>query len=65
METKITNDIIDELFKNERFKEKLNEYIVSNLVVRQDYNFYEGTYDDLSISFAGTPIEIESKSYGC
>lgn len=64
METKVTNQFINALFENEYFKEKLNEYIVSNLVINQDYNLYEGTYDDISISFAGTLIDINSKSYG-
>lgn len=59
-----TNQFINALFENEYFKEKLKEYIISNLVINQDYNLYEGTYDDISISFAGTLIDINSKSYG-
>lgn len=63
-EIKITDKFIKDLFENETFKEKLNEYIISNITIRQDYNAYEGTYDDITVSFAGNEIYIESKSYG-
>lgn len=55
----ITNNIIDELFNNDYFKEKLNEYIISNTVIYQDYDLYRGTYDNISFSFAGNLIEVK------
>lgn len=60
----LSNQAIDELFKNEYFKMKLNEYIVNNLKIRQDYDAYEGKYDEMSFSFAGEEIDVESKTYG-
>lgn len=60
----IDEKFIEKLFESEPFKEKLNEYIAENLVITQDYNAYECEYDEMSFSFAGKPIEIQSKSYG-
>lgn len=64
MKEKITNDFIEALFKNEYFKEKLNEYIIKNLEIRQDYDAYEGKYDEMTFSFAGKPIDIKERRYG-
>lgn len=60
----ITDDLIDKLFTNKHFQEKLNEYVAENFHIVQDYDAYEGKYDEPSYSFAGNPIEVESKSYG-
>lgn len=60
----IDEKFIEKLFESKLFKEKLNEYIAENLVVTQDYDAYVGKYDEMSFSFAGKPIEIQSKSYG-
>lgn len=59
-----TKEIIDELFKNEYFQEKLNEYVVENFKIQQNYNAWEGENDPKEYSFAGQPIEIKSKVYG-
>lgn len=60
----IDEKFIEKLFESELFREKLNEYIAENLVITQDYNAYECEYDEMVISFAGKPIEVQSKSYG-
>lgn len=60
----IDKELIDKLFKNEYFKKRLDEYIVENLKIRQDYDAYEGKYDDMNFSFNGHPIKVECKHYG-
>lgn len=60
----ITDELIDKLFENKHFQEKLNDYVAENLRITQNYDAWEGKYDESSFSFAGKPIEVESKSYG-
>lgn len=60
----INDEFIQELFNNEYFLYTLNNYIAKNLKLRQDYDVYEGKYDDLQVDFAGINIEVESDSYG-
>lgn len=60
----IDKELIDKLFNNDYFKKRLDEYIVKNLKIRQDYDAYEGKYDDMSFSFNGHRIDVECKHYG-
>lgn len=59
-----TQHLVDALFDNKYFQEKLDKYIASKLVIRRDYNAWEGTYDDMTFNFGEHYIEVEEKSYG-
>ena len=56
----ITDELIDKLFENKHFQEKLNAYVVKNLRISQNYDAWEGKYDEPRFSFAGKSIEVES-----
>lgn len=60
----ITKEFVDSLFQNEYFLEKLTDFIVDNLVMRQDYDAYVGKYDDLELYFNDRGIKKEGHSYG-
>lgn len=46
----ITDELIDKLFENKYFQEKLNDYVAENLRITQNYDAWEGKYDEPSFS---------------
>lgn len=38
----ITDELIDKLFENKHFQEKLNDYVAENLRISQNYDAWEG-----------------------
>jgi hypothetical protein len=58
------NELIDQLFESDHFKEKLNTYISENLEIRQRQDSYSGTTDEMTFFIGDHEIVVDRRSYG-